>query len=139
MILDVNCYGIFINQKSEDMKLILNWLNKKGGKLVYSSHKAIQQNIKGSKIGKFLFEYSRAGKVKQVPKEKVSKSMDEISRRHQLKSDDLPILGLALAGEATLLCSNDKRLHSDFGKIIPDGKVYQTKKHKHLLQNDVCP
>ena len=113
MILDVNCYDIFINQKNEAMKLIHKWLGKKGGKLVYSNHKKIKQHI-NLKMKNCLLEYGRAGRTKKVSEEKVEQSMVTIKRKHQLKSNDLPILGLALAGETKLLCSNDKKLHYDF-------------------------
>ena len=138
MILDVNCYDIFINQKNEAMKLIHKWLKEKGGKLVYSNHEKIRQHINRN-MKKRLLEYGRAGGTKQVSKEKVEQSMVKIKRKHHLKSNDLPILGLAFAGEAKILCSSDKKLHYDFIEIIPHGKVYQTQKHKHLLQNDICP
>ena len=138
MILDADHHDIFIKQEDQSMKLLYNWIMKKGGKLIYSNHNRIEQEIT-NKMKKMFLAYSRAGKTKRIPKERVEQSMNEIRTNYQLKSNDLPILGLALASSTKLLCSNDKYLHQDFTNIIPQSKIYQTHKHQHLLRDDICP
>jgi hypothetical protein len=53
------------------------------------------------------------------------------------KSNDSHIVALARISKCRLLFSQDKPLHSDFTnlKLVPSpkGKVYQNRKHEHLL------
>ena len=136
IILDANRWGDFSNQK-EDMKPIHKWLEKQNGKLVYSDHSKIQQELNQLQKNN-LVEYRRAGKALLVPGKQVEEKVKEIKKEHELKSDDSHILGLAKASHATVLCTKDKKLHQDFKHIIK-GKIYQNKKHQHLLTPDLCP
>ena len=80
-----------------------------------------------------LNELYRAGRARLVPNTEVEKKVKTLKKsNHQLQSNDIHILGLAKASNTKVLCTKDKKLHQDFKKIIK-GKVYQNKKHQHLL------
>lgn len=139
IILDTNQWGNFLNPSNEDMKPIHKWLEKRNGKLLYSNHEDLKKEWGHSHIRK-LEEYKLKGRAKLVPCEKVKEKIKEIEQNHKLKSnkEDIPILGLAKASDAKLLCSSDQKLHEDFKKVI-NGNIYQNKSHRHLLTLDICP
>ena len=138
MILDINMYGLFFKDNL-DMKPIHEWLNKTG-KLVYSNHAKIEEEIQKGIRSKFN-ELSRAGKVKRISKIDVEKEIQKIRRsNYNLKSDDSHILGLAQASGAKLLCTSDEYLQEDFKKLFGKKRsIYKNKNHKHLLRKDTCP
>ena len=135
MILDSNRWIDFSNQK-EDMKPIRKWLEKQNGKLVYSNYEPIQKELNYLKNNN-LKAYYEAGKALFIPNEEVEKKVEEIKNKYQLRSNDIHILGLAKASNAKVLCTKDRKLHQDFKDIIR-GKIYQNKKHQHLLTPDLC-
>ena len=137
IILDTNRWGEFLNNQ-DDMKPIHTWLKKQNGKLIYSNHDKFEAEFnKAWKYKNALLNYSRAGKVRMVEKEKVVREMEKMEKV-QLKSNDEHILALAKASGVKVLCSLDQDLHQDFKKII-GGNIYQNKEHKQLLTKDTCP
>ena len=139
MILDANMFGAFL-QKTEDMKPIHEWLNQKNGRLLYSNYEKIRKEVDSNKRMKefLLLRRRRSSIVKLIEKDDVQRSIEEIKGRHELKSDDIHVLGLAKASGTKLLCSQDKKLHKDFKKVV-NGSIYQNKGHKSLLTYDACP
>ncbi len=141
MILDKNCWGIFL-KKTSDMKPIYQWLEKRKGKLVYSDLKKILiDGGESKKMTIFINERSRVGQTKCIDSSKVEEAITEIKESNTtLKSNDIHIFGLAKASNTKLLCSNDQKLQKDFKKIIRNGSIYKSAKHhQHLLTKDVCP
>ncbi|MBC6415797.1 MAG: PIN domain-containing protein [Bdellovibrionales bacterium] len=137
LILDNNQWGDFL-EKKDDIIPIHDWLEKKNGKLIYSNHEKFKELSK--KYKNSLETYRQAGKAKLVLKEEVEEEIKKIRKsQYIMKSNDDHILGLAKAGNIKVLCSKDKNLHKDFTTMIPHGKIYQTKNHKHLLVEDLCP
>lgn len=92
-------------------------------------------------VAQFVVELDRAGLSFRVPDQLVASEIDGIARN--CISNDAHILALARASGARLLCSEDKKLHEDFGNsalIRPKGKVFQSNDHCHLLRKacDQC-
>lgn len=134
LILDTNKYSDFFDPDNEDMAPIREWIGKKG-KIAYSPTSQFEKELKKhEKMKKQIDVYREAGKLKSVSKEKV-----ENTQRHlqNLVSNDPHIIALAKVSRTRLLVSGDKKLHKDFTQIIR-GKVYQTKKHKNLLDRHSC-
>ena len=137
MILDTNMYGLFLKD-NPDMRPIHEWLDKTG-RLVYSDHAQIKKEIKGKMRLKFK-ELSSAGKARNILEKDVEKEMQKLKNsRYNLKSNDLPILGLFQASGAKLLCTSDRKLQKDFKKLFKTGIIYKNRNHKHFLQENTCP
>ncbi len=137
IILDTNLYGAFINSNNEDMQPVRDWMNRKNGKIAYSPVGKIAEELKGKMKGKFEV-YEKAGKLKRFSKEDVERKKEGLEG---LISDDPDIIALAQVSNVKVLVSRDKKLHKDFTNtnIIEQGKIYQTKRHEHLLRKDTCP
>ena len=136
LILDTNRYGLFLDPTNEDMKPVRNWVGKKNGKIAYSPVGKMKDELKKfPKMRKQFEQYSRAGKLKNFPVEAVKQRKESLP---SLRSDDPDIIALAQVSGVRLLVSSDKNLNSDF-KTIVRGKIYQTRSHKHLLHNGLCP
>ena len=146
MILDANKFSEFLRD-TDDMKPVRKWIDNKG-KIVYSEYSNIfKEFARHSRMNNKLAEWKRSGKVKLIPTDKVKAAIESINENHSLTSNDLHILGLAKAGNITLLCSDDRKLGNDFIKIMKlekrreqrNPKVYRNKSHEHLLKSNTCP
>ena len=139
MILDTNQWGDFL-KPTKDMQPVRRWLADREGKLVFSDHKNMEEELKKHrKMQKYLFNLLKIRQAKTVSGKKVEQEMEKIRNgKHRYRSNDLPLLGLARAGKVKLLCSRDKKLQGDFKNIVK-GNVYKNDTHKHLLTKDTCP
>lgn len=137
VILDANCIGDFSNSANEDMKPVRQWLESRNGKIVYSDTEKFKRewNIGGGY--QLRRQLQRRNKLKLVSVQDVEEKENELSRH--IASDDEHIIALALIAQVKVLVSNDKKLIGDFKDHVTQGKVYQTKGHKHLLRKDTCP
>lgn len=138
IILDTNLYTDYV-RKSPDMKPVRRWLegtrkSSRRGKLAYSPTPKFEAEIRKHPFKRKLTELSRAGLLKVIPVPKVREAEMDLP---PLKSDDPHIVALAIAGNVSVLVSNDKDLHEDF-KQVARGKVYQNATHRHLLTADLC-
>ena len=86
IILDVNIWPDFLKQKKE-MQPVHRWLEKQNGKLVYSNHETLQNEL-NQKQRKVLGKYFQSGKAHFVPKEKVKEKANSITQKYKLKSND---------------------------------------------------
>ena len=137
IILDTNLYGNFMDPKNQDMQVVRDWINKKG-RLAYSPIDKIEKELsRHTSMRTTMRLYKRIGKTKEIDRDLVEEKQKQC---RGLKSDDLHIIALAQAGNIKLLVSKDKKLHNDFKnpKLIRGGSVYQTKKHKDLLEKEDC-
>lgn len=136
LILDTNRYGLFLDPNNEDMKPVRNWVDGKNGKIAYSPVGKMKTELeKAPNVRRQFEQYRRAGKLKSIPVEIVE---EKKSRLPPLRSDDPDIIALAQVSEVKLLVSGDKDLYTDFKRIV-GGKIYQTRAHRRLLRNDLCP
>ncbi len=136
LILDTNMYNIFLDSGNTDMKPVRDWVNRQNGKIAYSSVGSMKDELEKYRKMRDRFEqYRRAGKLKTFSPEDVEQEKTGLP---ELRSNDPYILALAQVSGVRLLVSADQKLHTDFKQIV-EGKVYQTKKHTHLLKKDLCP
>ena len=136
LILDADKYSDFLNPNNSDLQPVRDWIQNKGGKLVYSPTKKMKEELGRHKRMKSRFLlYIQAGRVREVDRDKVDHKEAGLTG---LSSDDSHIVALALVADVKLLVSGDKNLHKDFNKIVR-GKVYQNPSHKNLLRQDTCP
>ena len=152
MILDTNKFGDF-SKGTPDMKPIHKWLSR-GGRLIYSNHRKVWDEIKKSgRMWRYFTDIKRKKQAKLISRDKVEKAMQDIIKsEYALESDDSHILGLARAGNVKLLCTEDTALITDFKKIVRNGTVYNMrykgsyrkqsiiqKQAKDLLTKSACP
>ena len=141
IIIDTNLYGEF---GKDYMKPLRQWIEKRGGKIVYSLAGDIGRELSNNKkMRRRLEDYRRIGKTKFVSKKEVEKEKKVVDGLN-LQSNDPYIIALARVSNTRLLTSEDAALHKDFKneEIIKDGKIYKARGHKskkHLLSRDTCP
>ena len=112
------------------------WIDKKNGKIAYAPIGKMRDELeKYPKMRRQFEQYRRAGKLKNFLVEAIEQRKNRLP---PLRSDDPDIIALAQVSEVKLLISDDENLHADF-KTIVRGKIYQTRSHKRLLRNDLCP
>ena len=116
------------------MQPVKKWVENEG-KIVYSPTQEFKNELIGESKG-MIVEYRAQGKINMIDKKAVKNMQNNLPK---LKSNDSHIIALALVAKVRLLVTGDKDLHEDFKNIIPKGKIYQNKKHKHLLTNHSCP
>ena len=142
IIIDTNLYGEF---GKEYMKPLRQWIEKRGGKIVYSWAGDIgrELNAHGS-MKERLGRYLQAGRAKLIPKKEVEREKEVVDGL-DLQSNDPYIIALARVSNTLLLTSKDSALCEDFKdkKIIErGGKIYKARSHskqKRLLSRDTCP
>ena len=137
VILDANCIGDFNDSANEDMKPVRQWLERKNSKIVYSDTEKFRREWDKGGGYRLRRELQRRNKLKLVSVQDVEERENELSGR--VVSDDEHIIALALTAQAKVLVSSDRKLIRDFKDHVTQGRVYQTKGHKRLLKNDLCP
>ena len=141
IILDANCFGKFLDESDEDMNPIRTWLNRKNenAKIAHSPTGKLKFELSNSP--KMLDQFNilnRKGNLKIVNHEDLNHQINILNEsKNKLKSDDLHIVALALAGNVKVLASMDEKLGEDF-KTLCNGKIYKNSKHKHLLYKCKC-
>ena len=136
LILDTNKYGDFLASENQDMEPVRNWMKTRNGKIAYSPTEKMEKELnRHNKMREQFDRYRETDKLKLVPPNEVERAMNSL---RDLQSDDPDIIALAQVSEVKLLVSGDENLHTDF-KTIVGGKIYQTRSHKRLLRNDLCP
>ncbi len=136
LILDTNKYGDFLASENQDMEPVRNWMKTRNGKIAYSPTEKMERELnRHNKMREQFDRYRETDKLKLVPPNEVERAMNGLKG---LQSDDPDIVALAQVSGVRLLVSGDGNLHSDFKTIIK-GKIYQTKAHRRLLREDLCP
>ena len=119
------------------MKPVRQWLERKNSKIVYSDTEKFRREWDEGGGYRLRRELQRRNKLKLVSVQDVEERENELSGK--VVSDDEHIIALALTAQAKVLVSSDRKLIRDFKDHVTQGKVYQTKGHKRLLKNDLCP
>ena len=140
MIIDANRLGRFLaDPVHEDAAPIRDWLDRRGGRIVYSTGGKFAREV-GRGLRNKLADYARAGKAVLVPPDRFED--DEISLQPIIRSDDPHVLALARATGVRLLYTGDGDLSDDFkdGGFInqPRGSVYSRASNANLLTRSVC-
>ena len=142
IIVDDNRLGNFLAEPADkDAAPIREWLNRKGGSILYSTGGEFAQEL-GKKAKTKLQNYSRAGKAKLFPASKFEQDLRDLQAQGGLRSNDPHILALARASGARLLYTRDRDLITDFKdrRFIdkPRGKIYSGAANANLLTRLAC-
>lgn len=140
IIVDADRLGTFLaDPVHEDAAPIREWLDRRGGRIVYSTGGKFAHEI-GRRLRIKLADYVRAGKAAYVPPERFVD--DEIALRPMIRSNDPHVLALARATGVRLLYTGDGNLGRDFKdkRFIdrPRGKVYSRAGNADLLTRSTC-
>lgn len=112
------CCGI----KNSAGDQLRKWVNREDGVIVYSSYAKYMKELNNySKARELLRSFVDDGKAIDVGSTDVAGALNQIPGNPLRKSNDPHILALALASNATVLFSCDKKLCRDFAnvKVIP--------------------
>ena len=142
IIVDANRLGIFLAERSgEDAVPIRQWLDTRGGSLVYSTGGQFANELKGKAKGK-LAAYHQAGKARLVPASRFAEDEAKLKASGKLRSNDPHVLALARASGARLLYTKDSDLIADFKdhRLVrnPRGKIYSSAANADLLADNAC-
>ena len=142
IIADANRLGAFLADPiNEDAAPVRRWLERRGGRLVYSAGGAFEQEV-GRQARKKLLDYVRAGRANLIPTEQYADDEHALRDHPDLRSDDPHVLALARCTGVRLLYTADDALIADFKnkKFIDDprGKVYSRAANAGLLTRAAC-
>jgi hypothetical protein len=105
-------------------------------RIVYGG-KLRREYLRSGKVQKLLVVLDRAGRARAVPDTDVDREEETVHASGLCISDDPHVIALARVGGVRVLCSHDQDLHEDFTnkRLLdgPRGKVYQGRRHRHLL------
>ena len=139
MIIDANRLGLFLaDPVHPDAAPVRRWLDKQGGRIVYSTGGSFAKEVVGRARTKLL-AYSRAGKAVYVPANHFEVDADALAPH--IRSDDPHVLALARVTGARLLYTGDGALIDDFKDrrlIQPRGRVYSRAANARLLTSSTC-
>lgn len=140
IIIDANKLGQFLSQPPDaDSAPIHNWLENKGGKIVYSTAGRFRAEI-GRKARERLRVYFQAGMAVEVDEERFGEDQRQLAAI--IRSDDPHVLAMARATNTRILYTADQDLISDFKnkELIdqPRGKIYTNAANSKLLTKSAC-
>ena len=140
MIIDANRLGGFLaDPVHEDAAPIRDWLDRRGGRIVFSTGGKFAREV-GRSLRNKLADYVRAGKAIRIPPERFAN--DEIALEPMINSDDPHVLALARETGVRLLYTGDGDLIADFKdeRLInhPRGSVYSRASNANLLTRSAC-
>ena len=138
--------------KDGGMHLVHQWI-KRRGKVIYSAEGKYACEMRdvpgksGEKMREMFKRYFQAGRAERIGKKECDSADKSLPADADLESNrpgkgsDRHILALAKAGGATLLCTGDKGLMSDFTDHVPRGKVFPRgfKRQQDFLKQHSCP
>jgi len=106
------------------------WLDRGDGLLVYSTYGKYGAELgANNEILESLRSYVDRGRAIDIGSAKVEMALNQIFNTSNRRSDDPHILALALAGDATVLFSCDKKLCQDFANPRVISKVGRQERH----------
>lgn len=105
------------------------------GKLILCLCDELKKEIFFTPLGDIYRELALAGLVSEVKGDSLTAHLSDV--HHLCRSNDHHVIATARATDCRLLFSHDRQLHKDFTNLDilprPQGKVYQTHHHAHLL------
>ncbi len=142
IIVDANRLGTFLSDPAnEDAAPIRDWLDRRGGRIVYSTGGAFAREV-GRQTRAKLFTYVQAGKAQVVSADRFADDERGLRERTDLRSDDPHVLALARWTRVRLLYTGDPDLVADFKnkRLVdgPRGKVYSSAANANLLTRAAC-
>ena len=142
IIIDANRLGAFLSDPAnEDAAPIRNWLDRLGGRIVYSTGGAFAREL-GPRTRTRLQTDVQAGKALLVSAGRFADDERGLRERADLRSDDPHVLALARQTGVRLLYTCDQDLIADFKnkRFIdhPRGKIYSSAANADLLTKAAC-
>lgn len=142
IIVDANRLGAFLSDPTnDDAAPIHEWLNRRDGRIVYSTGGAFAKEV-GDRTRTKLRVYVQAGKASVIPAEQFVADERVLKHHTDLRSDDPHVLALARCAGVRLLYMGDSNLIADFTnkKFVDDprGKVYSRAANAGLLTRVAC-
>ena len=121
-IIDASVFGTVLNQsKSAELH---SWLEQGGGILVYATDGGYWDELERSpRMLALMNAYRQANHARQIEPNAVKAAEESLQPvRTRSKGKDKPILALAKAANALVLCTGDEALKKDFvdPKVLPD-------------------
>lgn len=120
-IVDTNVLPLLAGGRRNNDSLLLRWIRRRHGILAFPGAGDYLGELKRSqKVMELLGRYEQGGQLKKISQKALSEAHDLVCDR-PFRSDDSDVLALALASDATVLCSNDEKLRGDFQnrEILP--------------------
>ena len=113
-IIDASAFGDVLHSPAgADLR---EWIKRGDGRMVYSERGGYRNELARSEQMQVLVrEYRRANRVHLVAADSIRVAEESLARvTTRSREKDKPILALALASRASVLCSNDQNLMADF-------------------------
>ncbi len=142
VIVDASVAGlVFADPHRADYQPLWDWLERKGGALVYGGRLATNGELKGKKT--LLAKLKQAGRAYECLKADVDREERAVKKMGLCRSNDPHVIALARVSGARVLCSDDGDLEADFKNQqlvpAPKGSIYKNAGHKRLLtHNSIC-
>jgi len=118
-IVDKDSLLVLATRGGHGDKNFLSWIENRHGILAFCDTKLYPNEIINNRAILELFaRYEQGGQLRKFRGKEISEAEKKIPKRGQgRRSNDSYILALALVSGARVLCSNDKKLHSDFKNV----------------------
>jgi hypothetical protein len=140
ILIDANVTHHFSTANQHASK-VRDWIEARPGRLVIGGRNAAELT-RDAFMTRWLAILARAGRVTRIRDSDVDAEEARLVRSNACRSDDPHVVALARTSGARILFSHDRALHEDFGNknLIdnPRGHVYQSTKHRHLLDDENC-
>lgn len=142
VIVDASVVGlVFSHPRRADYWPLWDWLEKRGGMLVYGGRLAANGELKGART--LLVRLKQAGQAHECPKADVDREERLVKKMGLCKSNDPHVIALARISGARVLCAEDHPLEADFKNLHlvpkPKGKIYKKARDVSLLKhNAIC-
>ena len=151
-IVDASLLSLLVSRHGSSDSELLNWFRKGHGILAFPSstegqyYSEIRNNVR---VMELIRKYAQNGRLKTVASEQLSSALKQMDSK-RVRSNDMHILALALASQATVLCSNDHSLGDDFKdnsilpRVLKKRRVLypfgsKTKERRNFLNRRKCP
>ncbi len=120
------------------------WLDTDEGRVVFGGTKYREEVGRIHAAVQLLAAYAQAGRAIQYKDAPIDDEAARIEREEQTRSNDQHILALACISGARILCTDDKKLMSDFKnrELVPEprGRVFPRNNRKFdLHHHSRCP
>lgn len=126
---------------SNDARPVVEWVERGCGRLVIGGQNT-RELLQNAAAAAWVRTLLQAGRARQVAESALDAERQTVEQLGLCCSNDLHIIALARASGARIVFSQDKKLHKDFTNRAllncPRGRVYQERRHRHLLRVDTC-
>ena len=113
-IVDADVLPVLASRRGLGDALLLSWIKRRHAVLAFPSTGQYFTEIgKNRAVMELIRRYDQGGQLRKISVAELSDANDQVDGKSP-RSNDSHVLALALASGATVLCSNDGKLRSDF-------------------------